>query len=51
MNDKIAHSKLKKIQEENNSYKNSRRSRNEGHKIFSETIRDIKDNGKSTKSN
>lgn len=41
MNDKQAHSNLKKIQEQSNGYKNSRRSKNEGHKLFAETLKDI----------
>lgn len=49
MNDKIAHSKLKKIQEESNGYKNSRRSRNDGHKMFAKTLKDINDNRRETK--
>lgn len=41
MNDKIAHSKLKKIQEQYNGYKDSRRERCESHKMFAETVRDL----------
>lgn len=41
MNDKSAHKKLKEIQEQSNGYKNSRRSRNDGHKLFAETVKDL----------
>lgn len=42
MNDKQAHNKLKKIIEENKSYKNSRRIRNEGHEEFNTALNDFK---------
>lgn len=42
MNDKQAHSKLKKIQQEYNGYRNSRRERNERHQVLNDTIHELK---------
>lgn len=42
MNDKTAHAKLKKIQQEANGYRNSRREKNERHEKFNEAMNEIK---------
>lgn len=42
MNDKSAHRKLKEIQEKVNSFKNSRREKNERHEKFNEAMNEIK---------
>lgn len=42
MNDKTAHSKLKKIQAEVNYYRNSRREKNARHEIMNSTLHEIK---------
>lgn len=47
MNDKTAHAKLKKINEERNkigvgAYKNSRRDRNERHETFNESMTEMR---------